>query len=209
MRQAPELIRAVVRSRNSSRAWSASRPFPGLWRHPCFLSEDMHALRPRSCPAPLRGSPISRCRRAAFTLVQVMIATGIIALAGLAGVQALFLVNRKAAAMRMTTNARAVVQRNIDTALGVPFSAAQQPAILAITPSGGTVYDDDGNGDNLVNVVLMRDGTDVLVYGTLTRIVTAEPNGQNVDLRRITFQLDYSYRGQPYTYSMTTMRSPD
>jgi len=147
--------------------------------------------------------------RRAFTLVEIMIAVGVIAVCGLAAVQALILIDRKATAMRVMTNARAVVQRNIDTALGVPFTSTQQPAILAITSPSGTVYDEDGNGDNLVNVVFLRNGTNTLVKGTLTRIVISEPNAQNQDLRRITFVLNYTFRSRSYSYSMTTLRAPD
>jgi len=145
----------------------------------------------------------------AFTLVELMVATGVIVIVGIASVQAIAMMNSKAAAMRIFNNARAVVQRNIDTAMGVAFSSAQHPAILAVTPSTGTVYDDDGNGDNLVNVVFLRNGTSTLVKGTLLRTVVAEPNSQNQNLLRITFQLTYTYRKRNYTYSMTTLRAPD
>jgi hypothetical protein len=138
-----------------------------------------------------------------------MIAVGVVAVCGLASIQALMLINRKAAAMRVASNARAVVQRNIDTALGVPFSSTAQPAILAITPASGAAYDDDANGDGQVNVVLLRDGVTPLVKGTLTRVVVAEPNAQNQDLRRITFTLNYTFRARNYSYSMSTLRALD
>ena len=93
---------------------------------------------------PIFSSPKSRIQRAGFSIVQVMVAMGVIIICGIAGVQALVHVNQKAAAMRLMTNARAVVQRNLDTALCVPFSSTIQPAILAITGAGGVVFDDDG-----------------------------------------------------------------
>jgi len=142
-----------------------------------------------------------------FTLVQVMVACAIIVIVGLASIQALVLMNRKAAVMRTMTNARAVVQRNIDTALTVPFTATLTPAILAMTP--GSVYDDDGGGDNLVNIALQRSGTTAWIKGTLTRTVTAESNPESVDIRRVTFSVSYSYRGRPYSFSMTTLRTQD
>ena len=150
-----------------------------------------------------------RTQTAGFTIVQVMVAMGVIIICGIAGVQALALVNQKAAAMRLMTNARAVVQRNIDTALCVPFSSTIQPAILAITAPAGAVYDDDGGGDNLVNIALTRAGTDAVVRGTLTRIVLAEANADSADIRRVTFRLDYTYRRHAYGYEMTTLRTVD
>src|SRR3954471_3441720 len=126
--------------------------------------------------------PFMRVRRgkpAGFTLVQVMIATAIIVIVGLASVQALVLMNRKAATMRVMNNARAVVQRNIDTAMGVPFTSTSTPAILGLTTSSGAVYDDDGGSDNLVDVALFRAGTSAWLKGTLTRTVLAESNADN------------------------------
>lgn len=150
-----------------------------------------------------------RGRPQGFTLVQVMVASAIIVIVGLASVQALVLMNRKAAVMRTLNNARAVVQRNIDTAMGVPYTTTLEPPILALTPTSGSVYDDDGGGDNLVNVALLRNGTTAWVKGTLTRTVIAETNPESAVLRRVTFSLTYTYRGRPYNYSMTTLRTQD
>lgn len=131
----------------------------------------------------------------------------IVVIAGAASVEALVLTNHRAAAMRTVNNARAIVQRNIDTALGVPFSADDPvPAILAI---GTGPYDDDGDGVLPVPVVVARNGTSSVVSGTLTRTVTAEANPAGADIRRVTFQLSYTYRSKPYSVSMTTLRSTD
>ena len=148
-------------------------------------------------------------RAAGFTIVQVMVAMAVIVICGIAGVQALALVNQKAAALRLMTNARAVVQRNIDTALCVPFSSTIEPPILAPTAPGGAVYDDDGGGDNLVDLALTRAGTDAVVRGTLTRTVLAEANADGSEIRRVTFRLDYAYRQHTYSYAMTTLRAVD
>jgi prepilin-type N-terminal cleavage/methylation domain-containing protein len=149
-----------------------------------------------------------RVRQHGFTLTELMVATAVIVIVGIAGVQALVMMNNKAAAMRILNNARAVVQRNIDTAMGVPYVTTAIPAILATTPATGTVYVDDGAG-NLENVVYMRNGTSTLVQGTLTRTVVAEPNAETQALLRITFSLTYTYRKHAYTYAMTTLRAPD
>jgi type II secretory pathway pseudopilin PulG len=146
---------------------------------------------------------------AGFTLVEMLIAAGVLFTVAIASTQALVISNRWAAATRMKTNARAVVQRNIDQALAVPFSSAQIPPILATTSSTGEVYDDDGNGDNKVDVVVQDSGGTVVVPGTLTRIVTAVANGENADIRRVTFRVAYLFRGRPYTYEMETLRTRD
>lgn len=145
----------------------------------------------------------------AFSIIQALMAMAIVVIAGMASVQTLVLTNRKAASMRTLNNARAIVQRNIDTALGVPFSAIQQPAVLALTSTGGAVYDEDGDGDNNVKIALQSNGTTGLVNGTLTRIVTAEPNSAGADIRRITFRIDYTLRSRASSFSMTTLRATD
>ncbi len=164
-------------------------------------------------PAVARTVPGMATRRAGrsagIALVQVMMAMGMIALCGAAGLRSLIEINRKAAAMRTLVQARAIVQRNIDAALGVPFDQSNTPPILAITSASGTTYDDDGGGDNLVNVSVGRSGSAALVKGTLTRIVTAEANPDSATIRRITFRLNYAISLKPYTFEMTTLRSMD
>ena len=169
-------------------------------------------------PSPTAGSnaapgarwfrPLRR-RKGGFSVVQAVVAMGVIAVAGAAGIMALVQLNKKAAAMRTLNNARAVVQRNIDTALAVSFSATLQPPILAVTSASGGVYDDDGGGDNLVTIVTPKTAAGTTIKGTLTRIVTAQVNSDSADIRRITFRIDYSIRGRAYRYSMTTLRGSD
>ena len=91
----------------------------------------------------------------------------------------------------------------------VQFSPALQPPILAITSASGSVFDDDGGGDNLVTILTPKTAAGITLKGTLTRIVTAQGNSDGADIRRITFRLDYFIRGRPYTYSMTTLRGSD
>jgi type II secretory pathway pseudopilin PulG len=144
-----------------------------------------------------------------FTMVQLLASLGVLVLGGVGAVQALISMNHKAATYRILTNARAVVQRNIDTALAVPFSATVQPTILALTSTTGAIYDDDSTADNRVDVAVQRSGSSALVTGTLTRIVTAEPNPNGADVRRVTFRVDYTYRSRPFSYAMTTLRAAD
>lgn len=145
----------------------------------------------------------------AFALVQALIATGIIIIGGLASVQALVLTNSKAASMRTLNNARSVVQRNIDTAMGVAFNTSAQQPILDFTSSAGVPYDETGGNNSTVNIVTTRDGVGSVVSGTLTRTVTAEPNTDGADIRRVTFRVDYTYRLRTYSLAMTSLRAPD
>jgi hypothetical protein len=144
-------------------------------------------------------------------LAEAMVAAGVLALVIVGGTHALLTANRIAAASRVWTGARAVVQRNIDTALTVTFSKSTSPppAILAITPSPPEVWDDDGGFDSTVQISVQDNGTLIVAAGTLWRTVTAVPNADNADIRQVTFKLDYTYLGRTNSLSMSTIRSID
>ena len=175
---------------------------------PDHISES--ATRTAASPAvPGLRALVRRRKSAGFTVIQAVVAMGVIAVAGASSMLALVQLNNKAASMRTLNNARAVLQRNIDTALNVPFSPTQQPPVLAITSTTGSQYEDETDGDNLVTIVTPKSAGGTTVKGTLTRIVTAQGNSDSADIRRITFRIDYFVRGRPYTYSMTTLRGSD
>jgi hypothetical protein len=166
----------------------------------------------------LKTGQFRRCDIQGIALTEVLIAAILIGMVAVGSIQAMNLLNRNAAATRMLTNARAIVQRNIDTALSVTFTSdasSPVPAILALTPPAGSTWDDDAGNANVVDVALQGSAGTRLVQGTLTRIVTAVDPADAADafdkpvIRKITFTLDYTYRGKPFSYSLTTMRSID
>ncbi len=161
------------------------------------------AARPRSRTmfSPMRGH-----RDAGMTLVEIAIGIAILGLVAAAAIATLVALNKNAVSTRIMTNAREIVQRNMEAAVGLPFNSTTTPAILAITP--GAVWDDDGGGDNLTTIYTSRDGA-AKIMGTLRRTVQAEPNAVGADIRRVTFHLDYSLFGRPMSYEMTTIRSMD
>jgi type II secretory pathway pseudopilin PulG len=144
-----------------------------------------------------------------FALVEVMVAAMLIGLVAVGSVQTLDRLNRNASSNRVITNARAVVQRNIDSALSVTCQKDSIPPILTLTPAAGQMYDDDAGVANVVTVAQRGTSSAELAAGTLTRIVTAVPNADGADIRQVTFRLDYSYRGRPDTYALTTFRAID
>ncbi len=141
-----------------------------------------------------------------ITLVEVAIGTALIGLIASAAIVALILLNKNAVSTRIMTNAREIVQRNIEAAVGTPFTSTNVPPILAIATNA--VWDDDGGGDNLETIYTSRDGT-TKVTGTLLRTVAAETNTAGADIRRVTFHLDYPLYGRQLSYEMTTIRAPD
>ena len=143
-----------------------------------------------------------------FSILETLVACAIVVSAFGGMMHASVVFNRHAAFSRMQTNARAVVQRNIDQALSEKFTLQSNPAILAITGTTGAVWDDDGGGDSKVAVVQNGTGT-VTSYGTLTRTVTSITNTNGADIRSIRFALSYAYRGKTYSYAANTVRAID
>jgi len=156
-----------------------------------------------------RQSLVRQRKYAGILLIEVMVAAAVLVMVTVGATHALLTGNRLAASSRVLTGARAVVQRNIDTALTVSFTKSSIPAILAITSAGGSTYDDDGGFDNTIQIAAQDNGGVVLATGTLTRIVTAVANADGADIRQITFRLDYTYGGRAQLVSMATMRSMD
>ena len=138
-----------------------------------------------------------------------MIAAGVLALVVVVATQALLTANRLAAASRVLTAARSVVQRNIDTALTTTFTQATTPTILATTASTGQVWDDDGGADNVVQIAVQDNNTAIVASGVLTRTVLAIANTDNAVVLKVTFSLTYTYRGRTATIAMTTIRARD
>jgi hypothetical protein len=139
-----------------------------------------------------------------------MVAMGVLALAVSSAVITLLSANQQAAAYRALTAARCIVERNIERALSANYNSTSTPAILEQTSSHGVVYDDDGGGDNLVNILAQTaNGANLQLKGELRRIVSVEPNAQNAPIRRVTFRVGFTFRGRPYNTQMTTLRSID
>ncbi len=151
---------------------------------------------------------------AGFALVEAMVAAMLLTLTIVVSTGAMLQTNRQAAAMRTMAAARGIVQRNVDAALTVTWNASVEPPILALTT--GSVYDDDGSPgapatpDNKVQIATAQDNASSAgpITGTLTRIVSDAAVG-TATLRRVTFQLDYTYANKPYTVQMATVRAMD
>lgn len=158
--------------------------------------------------------------QAGLTIVEMAVAIAILGLIATAGTMTLLTLNKNAFSTRVMTDAREVVQRNMESAMGVPFTSTNLPAnhILDLTAAASPFPHWDENGGTAdVIVYASRSGTEAPLTGTLTRSVVAEPNSLGADIRRITFHLDYGDRptqprtifNRPLSYEMTTIRATD
>jgi len=141
--------------------------------------------------------------------MEVMVAAALLILTIVGATNAMVTANRFAATARVLTEARAIVQRNIDTALTVAFTQATTPAILATTPASGQVWTDDGGYNPAIQISVTDVGGIVVALGTLTRTVTTVSNSDGAVILQVTFTLNYTYANRSQTVSMTTMRSRD
>jgi Flp pilus assembly protein TadG len=146
------------------------------------------------------------------TLVETSIATALLGLVAATAITTLMILSKNAVSTRVMTSAREIVQRNIEAAVGPPFTTISPPVngILNLTGPSGAVWDENG-GTNPVTVYTNRDGTPT-VTGTLTRTVLAEPSAiaaPTPDIRRVKFHLDYSLFGRAMSYEMITLRAVD
>ena len=161
-------------------------------------------------PLPERLGTWKRIRGStAFMLAESLVAAAVLGLIIVVTTHALLTANRWAAASRVLTGARAIVQRNIDTALTTTFTQASEPAILMTTPIAGQVWDDDGGADNTVQIAVQDNGGIILATGVLTRTVLSIANPDNAVVRQVTFSLNYTYLGRNTSIGMTTIRSRD
>jgi type II secretory pathway pseudopilin PulG len=163
----------------------------------------MHSENIAPCP-PFSG--IKRRAEAGMTLVEIAIAAALVGLVAATGITTLTLLNKNAVSTRVMGNAREIVQRNIEAAVGAPFTATNVPPILAIATSA--VWDDDGGGDNQEIIYTNRDGSGAIL-GDLQRTVATQTNPAGADIRRVTFRLDYTLFNRPMSYEMTTLRAMD
>ena len=141
-----------------------------------------------------------------FTLIDVMFATMVIGFVAVASLESLVILNRNAAVNRMYSNARAVAQKDADTALSEVWASSASPTPSSMAGGTSTVAidsrDDPNNSWAAVTVV----------SGTLTRTVTPvfyQTGSSGVVTYQITSAVNYTYRGKPFTYQVTTMRSTD
>ena len=142
-----------------------------------------------------------------MTLVEIAIAAAVLGLVAATAIATLMLLNKNAVSTRVMGNAREIVQRNIEAAIGAPFTATNIPPILTLATNA--VWDDDGGGDNQETIYANRDGSGA-VLGTLTRTVASPvPNAAGTNVVQVTFRLDYTLFSRPMSYQMTTIRAMD
>jgi len=144
----------------------------------------------------------------------------VVAMVGLGALEALVFSERNSATSRLQTNARVVLQRNIDAADGVLFISGTTPSTVLQSTTDTWVQCDDDAGSPLENISVLLSGTNnTLVTGTLSRRVKPLPlssfpsdvtsTGTAPVVMQVWLKIDYDYRGRHYTLDQATFRSQD
>jgi prepilin-type N-terminal cleavage/methylation domain-containing protein len=176
-----------------------------------MLSPSRQARPHRNVPRTFRG-------RAGFTLVEILIALAVLGTMSAGAYIGFNAINYYAVSSRLYTEAQAVAQNQIDLILSkepfdptsldpVTLQPNKIPAILAV----GTT--------TVPNVFIYRDPVNgkVVVSGTMTTTIT-DPNMQvtyppgtttNLNVRKATVSVAYTFRNTNYVVSMDTLRTGD
>ena len=155
---------------------------------------------------PRRRWTLNRARaEGAFTLMEVLIASGILTAVGATAIYALTLTNRQAVSSRVRAAAQSIVQNQIDQILTRgPYAPTNVPPDIPAVLKTATTND--------VPVFTDPETGKLLVSGTLKTVIEdsgAKANGAPLHVLKAGVTLDYTLAGRKQTITMNTMRAPD
>lgn len=147
----------------------------------------------------------------AFTYLEMVMALAILALIGASTFAAMSQANRFAAANRVYTCAQTLVQNQIDSFLSAgPFDPQSNPPLVPTELATGTtttnnvqIYADTASGGTVVSGTLIRTVVD------LGLSQTTNGSTDNLNTRRLTATLTYTFAGKNYSIVMSTLRASD
>ena len=148
----------------------------------------------------------------AFTIIEIVVAVGVLGLACAATMQVLLRMNQNAALSRLRTGAGTVAQNHIDYLLSIqPFNPQRAPAQIPPELAIGTT---DTGSDSNPTVPIYKDpiSGEVSVYGwrrTVIKRIDQQVNGVNIELRSAAVTVSYRFRGRPLSVTMSTLRTSD
>src|SRR2546423_4246199 len=148
-------------------------------------------------------------RRAAFTLMEVVMALGVIGTMGAGAYVGFNSLNTYAISSRLYTEAQTAAQNQIDLILSKePFDPTRSkiPTVLTLgttTTPNVFVYKDPVSGNVVVTGTMTTTITDTGATMTFAGSTTA------LNTYRATVTVSYTFRGKTYNVSMDTMRTGD
>ena len=156
-------------------------------------------------PAAIKSS----LRSSGFTLAEVVIALAVLATMAAGCYIGFNSLNAYAVGSRLYSEAQTCAQNQIDLILSKePFDITNNkiPSVLALgttTTPNVFIYKDPVSGNVVVTGTMTTTVTDVGTTQTYAGVTS------NLNIRRATVTVSYSFRGKSYTVSMDTMRTAD
>lgn len=146
-------------------------------------------------------------RRSGFSLVEVAIAAGILAVFACSSLIAMTQINRYAANARLRTLALGFAQQKIDFLMTTPWSVSStRPASLAVgTTTENNLPLDNDSFNSQAGLSSSFTNLDLQVNATRTTQIT----DVNTRIFRAAVTVTYVYRGRTYSVSLTSLRATD
>jgi hypothetical protein len=155
--------------------------------------------------------PRSRRKRgqAAFTVVEVCLATALFAYFAIASVFGMVQVNRMASTARYRTLAEVAAQQRLDQIMTVSWNMSQaRPAVLAngtTTENNLPLNNDDHNSATGLASLYTANDSPV----TATRVTNIAAVAGNTRLLRVNVAVTYTYAGRNYGLTLVGLRATD
>lgn len=142
---------------------------------------------------------MKRGRRAGFTLVEVMVASAVLALTAISATQALLQINRQAAISRVSNAAKAEALSRIQQVSQCAYDPDALPPVIPSILTVGTTTQAVDLGSTLTNL-----GS---IPGTATWTVASVAGGAGILSVRCT--ITYRYLNRNLSYELFTYKAPD
>jgi type II secretory pathway pseudopilin PulG len=159
----------------------------------------------------MRRSP--KAKHQAFTLVEVMVAAGLLALSTVLMTQSMLVLNRNSSIARVRNLAKAKVLEKIQEATVVKYAPntddKTEPPPLKLT--SGEVLENIELGDATAGIGKLpaKRYYSVKAAGTLSGDKAVQDDKDVKSVRVVTCRIEYTYLGKTRTYEAVTYRSPD
>lgn len=144
----------------------------------------------------------------AFTLVEIMVAAGLLAMSTVVMTQSMLVLNRNSSVARVRNLAKAAVLSKVQEAAVVKFDPNADdpitPAPLVVTSDPGPIAD--------VNLGDASAGLGAIPAKLQYTVIKTSPSATDKDVketRTIRCRVDYTYLGKKRYYEVVTYRSPD
>jgi len=156
----------------------------------------------------------NQCRQGAFTIIELLVALGMIGVTASSMLWGLSMMNNYAILGRLYSGAMETAQQQVDLVLtDAPFSysSSQSKPELPSVSSGNsntsttsvTVYQDSATGISVSGTMTTKVDNTGATYDLYTS------GAKNLNIYRITVTVTFVYRGKTYAVTSATMRAPD